>query len=893
MKTSRSTIQLRHDSQLNHHPALFGTEKWKFSFLLLMLFFLVLFLPGFLFAQSPVAHYPLDGNGNDVSGNSLNGTIVGSLSPTTDRFGNANSALNFSGSGQVDIGGNLTDQNFSVSMWLKPGTTQNQFADIIDNAHTGFQNWVIQQDNFETNRYVFGVHTSSGGIGVFFTLTADVWQHLVVVKSETAVSGYVNGVLIQTTPWTGTVNYVNPFLRLGNFVGGGRQWNGGMDEVKYFNTALSQSDVSVLFSDGRQPIAYYPFSGNANDAEGSLNGTVNGATLTTDRFGKPNSAYQFDGVNDAISFPSLPMNNIDNFTLMAWVNPSEFDPGNQFNRMIVSLGPGDKGYNYGMGNVSGSGAGNQLGGLYNFISWLPSGSFFANPNQWYHTAMVRENGVTKFYLNGVQAPNTFTATPNQMTTDFQIGGQAFDPTHFWKGGIDEVKIYNVALNASQVEKEFFSQADYGDSFGNAVLLDGANDHITIPNNAALSPSSVTVEAWVRPMGFTSTKIVNASRQYIVFKQNTQTSSFEGFAVQMIEGCKCFEVGVSSASGQNPIVNSPNNSIELGKSYHLALVANSTELKFYVNGVLQGTAPMGFELNYGTKPVFIGRSGENTFEGFFNGRVDEVRIWNTTRSQNEIQSTINSPLSGTETGLVGYWDMNRTGQGTGLVVENKATATGSALNGTTGGSVTTPVFTLGSTMALHKPGSGNALSFNGSNQQVNSTQVASTPNNFTMEAWVNPGSSTTLHGQSTGGAGGQFGNNQFVVFPLHGVALGSGSENAGAGFSVGTNGICVYEHGDSYIPVLLSWSGTISGCTHVSIVYTNKQPSLYVNGILVATGLTSQRTNVFASSSEIGGGAYGHFNGSIDEVRIWNSSLTQSEIRDRMCRKITNGDALFS
>jgi hypothetical protein len=47
--------------------------------------------------------------------------------------------------------------------------------------------------------------------------------------------------------------------------------------------------------------AYFPFNGNANDESGNgNNGTINGATLTTDRFGKENSAYSFDGVNDSI-----------------------------------------------------------------------------------------------------------------------------------------------------------------------------------------------------------------------------------------------------------------------------------------------------------------------------------------------------------------------------------------------------------------------------------------------------------------------------------------------------------------------------------------------------------------------------------------------------------------
>ena len=48
-------------------------------------------------------------------------------------------------------------------------------------------------------------------------------------------------------------------------------------------------------------VGYWPFNGNANDESGNgNNGTVNGATLTTDRFGSANSAYSFDGINDYI-----------------------------------------------------------------------------------------------------------------------------------------------------------------------------------------------------------------------------------------------------------------------------------------------------------------------------------------------------------------------------------------------------------------------------------------------------------------------------------------------------------------------------------------------------------------------------------------------------------------
>lgn len=58
-------------------------------------------------------------------------------------------------------------------------------------------------------------------------------------------------------------------------------------------------------------VAYYPFTGNANDAAGALNGTVSGATLTTDRFGNANSAYAFNG-SAAIEFQGPPTTVTDN-----------------------------------------------------------------------------------------------------------------------------------------------------------------------------------------------------------------------------------------------------------------------------------------------------------------------------------------------------------------------------------------------------------------------------------------------------------------------------------------------------------------------------------------------------------------------------------------------------
>ena len=68
-------------------------------------------------------------------------------------------------------------------------------------------------------------------------------------------------------------------------------------------------------------VAYYPFNGNANDATGNgNNGTVNGATLTSDRFGNSNSAYDFNGVDNHISINDTLCNfGTGEFTLSSWL----------------------------------------------------------------------------------------------------------------------------------------------------------------------------------------------------------------------------------------------------------------------------------------------------------------------------------------------------------------------------------------------------------------------------------------------------------------------------------------------------------------------------------------------------------------------------------------------
>jgi hypothetical protein len=92
-------------------------------------------------------------------------------------------------------------------------------------------------------------------------------------------------------------------------------------------------------------VGYWSFSGNANDKSGNNNhGTVNGATLTEDRFGIPNSAYIFDGIDDYITLPQD--FDYSERTISLWFNAVnipewnyDIDPDNSFRIIYTSDHP--------------------------------------------------------------------------------------------------------------------------------------------------------------------------------------------------------------------------------------------------------------------------------------------------------------------------------------------------------------------------------------------------------------------------------------------------------------------------------------------------------------------------------------------------------------------------
>jgi len=229
-------------------------------------------------------------------------------------------------------------------------------------------------------------------------------------------------------------------------------------------------------------VAYYPFNGNANDESGNgHHGTVNGATLTTDRDGNENSAYYFNvnasggwgSAQNRITISSPTISNENSFTISAWINletkPIPFD-----NRPHTIMGRWD-----GNGvavfrhqiNYSGEISTNLRAGTNSNI--VEGGS--VTYGEWYHIVITYNGSILKQYINNqLTKQEQLDIDINTSSTDLTFGELHMANGHWYlfSGKMDDLGYWNRALTEQEIQNLFTSSS--GD-----ILLNGtvsAEDH---------------------------------------------------------------------------------------------------------------------------------------------------------------------------------------------------------------------------------------------------------------------------------------------------------------------------------------------------------------------------------------------------------------------------------
>jgi hypothetical protein len=174
--------------------------------------------------------------------------------------------------------------------------------------------------------------------------------------------------------------------------------------------------------------------------------------------------------------------------------------------------------------------------------------------------------------------------------------------------------------------------------GTAFSFDGTNGVVSIPDSPQLQPTNLTVEAWVLVSALDS-EGAGASPpgdQYIVFKQNSRSTNFEGYSLGKTRtgDGDVFSFIVSSASGESISLISTT-LVTTGAWYHVAGVRGSNWTQLYVNGHLESQTNVDFPMDYGTNALFFGSSGQSYWDHKFAGLLDEVSLYNCALSADEI------------------------------------------------------------------------------------------------------------------------------------------------------------------------------------------------------------------------------------------------------------------
>jgi len=219
-------------------------------------------------------------------------------------------------------------------------------------------------------------------------------------------------------------------------------------------------------------VAYYPFNNNANDESvNHNNGTVNGPVPANGKNSEPAGAFHFDGLDDYIMVndPVPAALQIQNeITLSAWIYVLQY-PGTSNLGLIVGSqcdACGSRGASIFLdGRINSDGQPSPTGHIHFQIgngSWHNANSNSQVPlNQWVHIVATRKaNENAKIYYNGVLQPSTslpWNGSVSYTGAYFAMGRQKDYPNRFFKGSMDEVRVYNRALSEWEIKTLYQDQ----------------------------------------------------------------------------------------------------------------------------------------------------------------------------------------------------------------------------------------------------------------------------------------------------------------------------------------------------------------------------------------------------------------------------------------------------
>jgi hypothetical protein len=413
------------------------------------------------FGGNGVALYQLNGNANDVSGN-YNGTAT-NVTYGTGVFGQAGvfngSSSYIKAPNPLYTGSPLTD--YTVSAWFKINAYGDQYPTIFAGQTGGTSLppylWV-SASILRLHGYTYNDYTN--------TLSTGVWYNAVMVNSGTTTELYLNGSLQTPTSRNTYTTTTGEFFVLGAIEGypTTTSFDGSIDQLRFFNTALTPLEVEALYTeelcicDGTVDtldilrdgscIATYQLDGNANDLSGNYSGQATNVSYGVGEFdlaGVFNGSSSYVNIGDPAALRLL-----GSYSISFWI---KFNSTSGLQRIINKDNANDYSGGYAIYTNGTSFEMVHSNGSYNGLA--VANAF--TTGVWYNFAVTfnSSNNSLKAYKNGIEVASTTTSGSLTNSGDnlfFGTFGQSSPISQWLNGSLDQVRIFNKALNLTEVTK---------------------------------------------------------------------------------------------------------------------------------------------------------------------------------------------------------------------------------------------------------------------------------------------------------------------------------------------------------------------------------------------------------------------------------------------------------
>ena len=433
----------------------------------------------------------------------------------------------------------------------------------------------------------------------------------------------------------------------------------GLDHLRQ----LEAVDLSMQFgmTADAAPIAVYPFEGTVNDMTGTYNGTNSGATYGTGVVGS--AAAQFNGTS---SYVVVPKSVTKNFSIAMWVKTTDTGAAGQWRlgRGLVDATTGTNKADFG----TALNAGKFSLGIGNPDTTLTS-TTAVNDGNWHHVVGTYNSttGAMQVYVDGVlNNSGTGHAGTRSAGTNMRIGSiQTGIAGGFFNGLIDQVQIYNYVVSAADVSYIYARNVPYSPpAIVNGLVARWKLDETAGPISVDSSGQNVTghwqnspvPSASVAPVNYADPECLtfNGVNQFVsmsnigVLPSGTQARTICGWAKpNSTSGGYSWIAAFGSPNGDQAMFIGMNGSTLVGGGYgddldvanfwdnnwhFIALTYDGTTANLYADGNLVASGAKSWNLVPGS--CYIGEQVNNASE-YFNGSIDDVRIYNRVLSATEI------------------------------------------------------------------------------------------------------------------------------------------------------------------------------------------------------------------------------------------------------------------